>query len=331
MSEANVEQFEAEVAAMPDTSENGDDSVETLETPKSDLEKAGEVFGMVKELGGDTDATMADLVRSANEFAEVNTDSPEASDEAKIADEAAAYKILEGGDTDDTARTLGEQPLPPLETALSEIAEADSSGEAIQTIVRVLDGSDVREVGHDSLFGAGVNPESGNYDVRLMPRSEDASRNAIDDKVDSGEPLSVFESMNAGRDTVETHIGDIELLPDRAYRATDERELGAILETGYAGGRDEGDEYMEGNNKGIDWYLGGVAPRYGKIILESPARPDYFEPAIDNGTHMAKGSMARHMKSSGSAHPVPKELITVIAQDKNGIYSRIPMSQHEHR
>lgn len=138
MNETSLERFEAEIAAMPDVSENAGDS-EVLATPKSDLEKASEVFGMVEKLDGDSDAHMADLVRSANEFATAHPESNEASGEAKIADTAGAFKILEGGDVDDTARTLGEQPTGLLDEALSEIATADSSGEAVKEIKEAID------------------------------------------------------------------------------------------------------------------------------------------------------------------------------------------------
>jgi len=139
MSETSIERFQAEVVAMPDVAEGDKGSPEYLEMPKSDLEKAGEVFGMVEGFGGDVDAAMARLVGDANKFASEHPDSPEASDEAKIADTAGAYKILQGGDVDNTANALSEQPPKPFRAALMEIDAADPSGEAVKEITKVID------------------------------------------------------------------------------------------------------------------------------------------------------------------------------------------------
>lgn len=136
MSEYNVNSLEKEIAAMPDPSkgiENGE-----IPSVKPDLETASEVFKLVEGLGGDVDKNMADLVEHTNEFAKSHP-GDKSWNEAKIADIAGAYKVLQGGDIDDTARTLGEQPEGPLGAALGEINAADPSGEAVQVVTGAID------------------------------------------------------------------------------------------------------------------------------------------------------------------------------------------------
>lgn len=133
-----LDRFKAKVAAMPDEPE-GLGMPEALDTPKSDLEKAGEVFGVVEGLGGDVDAHMADLVTSAGVFAAAKPGDEEAYHETVIVDEAGAFQILKGGDSDDTAEALGEQPVEPLGEALAEIAQSDPSGEAVKVVAEAID------------------------------------------------------------------------------------------------------------------------------------------------------------------------------------------------
>ena len=66
------------------------------------------------------------------------------------------------------------------------------------------------------------------------------------------------------------------------------------------------------NNKGVDWYLGGVSLRYGNVIIECPASKEYFCPAYDNGCHLSMNPTVRHMKSSGYINPVPMSMVRLI-------------------
>ena len=83
---------------------------------------------------------------------------------------------------------------------------------------------------------------------------------------------------------------------------------------GYILGGGSGDEYVEANvdgqtlnnNKGVDWYLGGAALRYGNVIIECPADKKYFFPASDNGCHLSFNPTVRFFKSSGYSNPVPQ-------------------------
>ncbi len=187
-----------------------------------------------------------------------------------------------------------------------------------------------------SPFGPGTNPDTGNFDVRFMPRSSDIDQNLIHDRVRSGVELPVREGIRSGRDQVVESLDELKLLPDRVYRATDPAEVLSLVAEGDLVSRTERDEYIESeggknNNLGIDWYLGGAAPRYGAVFLEAPARPDYVGPKHDNGVRMASGGYVRHFHSSGGAHPIPAHAINIIALADDGKYARMtPQAFLEH-
>ena len=135
--------FEHGIESLPPDAAASEHSVatpETADTPKGDLERAGALFDMLKndEREGDPDAVVEDLVHSAGEFY-TQHQSNEALKEATIADEVGAFQILNGGDSDDTARALAEGPHEPLEEALTEMHEADPSGEAVRAITEAID------------------------------------------------------------------------------------------------------------------------------------------------------------------------------------------------
>jgi hypothetical protein len=171
----------------------------------------------------------------------------------------------------------------------------------------------------------GVNPESGLYHVEHMPLPEDPSLRAVREKQLVGEPLSIGEAIQAGRDAtipeIPEPVGDrVEIFPakpDHVYRAVDRDTLQTYQEAGAAIGFGEDDEYEPGNNRGVDWYLGGVALKYGDIVIEAPADPQYFKPADKQGSALAIDPNVRHMKSSGHTNPVPMELVKV-AHDGRG-------------
>ncbi|MDB5176913.1 MAG: hypothetical protein JWN75_581 [Candidatus Saccharibacteria bacterium] len=165
-----------------------------------------------------------------------------------------------------------------------------------------------------------LHPETGRYHIDYMPQAPDEGLRATREKQLRGEPLSIQESMRAGRDTTVNRIGDYELKSDHAYRAVGREGLDAYMASGYvygAGGPEVEDEFEEGvNNNGVDWYLGAVALRYGSIILETPADPLHFEPAAQNGRALAKDPTVLHMKSSGSWRPIPMSKVRVLETNK---------------
>jgi hypothetical protein len=167
----------------------------------------------------------------------------------------------------------------------------------------------------------GTHPKTGLYHTDHMPQPEDPSLRAVREKQLAGESLSIAESMQAGRDTTYSQFGEHPVKPDHVYRTIDQAGLQAYTEAGAVRGQGEMDEFKEGeNNHGVDWYLGGVATRYGDIVLEMPATPDYFEPAHDHGAALAKDPKVRHMKSSGTNNPVPLEHVTIYQKDSAGDY-----------
>jgi len=159
----------------------------------------------------------------------------------------------------------------------------------------------------------GTHPETGLYHQDHMPPADDEQLRVLREKQIAGEPLTMAESMRAGRDTTVTELEGYELKPDHVYRAIGKEALDAYLETGSVESPgDELDEYEQGNNKGIDWYLGAVALRYGSVVIEAPADPEYFQPALHNGHALAKDPRVRHMKSSGRKNPVPLDQVKVV-------------------
>jgi len=160
----------------------------------------------------------------------------------------------------------------------------------------------------------GTHPETGLYHADHMPPAEDPVLRTLREKQLAGEPLTMAESMRAGRDVTVDKIGDYELRPDHVYRTVGEAGLKAYMETGMivSPGEDD-DEFEVGNNHGIDWYLGAVALKYGTVILEAPADPAYFQPALHQGHALAKDPRVRHMKSSGRRNPVPFDNVRVIS------------------
>jgi len=162
--------------------------------------------------------------------------------------------------------------------------------------------------------------ENGNYDSKLMPLSNENDLRTAQEKVLNKIPLTVKEKIILGRDHPIKIIDGYELKSDCVYRAISEELYDKYLELGFVYGTDENDEYMEyiedgkifNNNRGVDWYLGGVCLKYGNVIIECPASLEYFQPAYDNGCHLSIDPTVRHMKSSGYNNPVPMNMIKLI-------------------
>ena len=166
----------------------------------------------------------------------------------------------------------------------------------------------------------GTNPETGLFHVDYMPMTDDPGLRVVREKQMSGVPLSVSETINAGRDATERAIDEpvgnkvetYHTKPDHVYRAVGYDTLKLYEQAGSIIGFGEGDEYAEGNNAGVDWFLGAAAAKYGDVILEAPADPRYFELAAKQGHALAKDPKVRHMKSSGHANPVPYDMVKVV-------------------
>ncbi len=156
------------------------------------------------------------------------------------------------------------------------------------------------------------------YNVQTIPLSSDKSLREVQEKIIRGESLSPKEKMIAERDHTIKEIGNYKLKPDHCYRAVSEETYKHYLELGFIVGNVIDDEYQEYeengqkfyNNKGVNWFLGGVSLQYGYIILECPAYKDYFIPSFDNGNRLAYDPSVKHFKSSGTKNPIPMSLIT---------------------
>ena len=167
----------------------------------------------------------------------------------------------------------------------------------------------------------GLHPETGLFHAEHMPLPEDPQLRAVREKQLAGEPLSIGEALKIRGDTTFSQLDGIEARPDHVYRTVDQAGLSAYQEAGAVVGQGEHDEFKEGdNNKGVDWYLGGFATKYGDVVLEMPAYPEYVEPAAHQGSAMAKDPNVRHMKTSGTVNPVPMEHVTVYQRNEQGVY-----------
>ena len=128
---------------------------------------------------------------------------------------------------------------------------------------------------------------------------------------------TVAESIRAGRDEVYVNfdIEGMQIRPDHAYRAVTQETLAKYVRTGSVEGElEKPDVFVPGkNNAGVDWYLGGVAPKYGDFILETPARAEHFSIADkDSDSLMAKNIFVRHAKSEGGTKKsIPMSDVTV--------------------
>lgn len=163
------------------------------------------------------------------------------------------------------------------------------------------------------------------YNSHLMPLSMEKELRIAQEKIINGEEITMREKVLLGRDHPVKCLGNYVLKPNCVYRAVSKEQFNKYLEWGYIYGNDENDEYIEkeengqiyNNNRGVDWYLGGVSLRYGEVIIECPALNQYFTPAYDNGCHLSFDPTVRHMKSSGFKNPVPVSMIKVIKYENN--------------
>lgn len=124
-------------------------------------------------------------------------------------------------------------------------------------------------------------------------------------KLHAREPLTIKEKIDSGRDSVFVgrEIPGIVFKPDHAYRMIDEATLEKYMrEDSIEGEHATPDIFThEGEvaNAGVDWYLGGACPRYGNIVIETPADMRKFVIADKDKNMMAKNPFVRHIKSQG--------------------------------
>ena len=158
------------------------------------------------------------------------------------------------------------------------------------------------------------------YNALEMPLSNDSEFRKTQEKILNGEELTLQEKIKSGRDHIIKEIDGYHLKPDHVYRAISKELYEKYQEVGYIYGVDKEDEYQEfeqdgklyNNNRGVDWYLGGVSLRYGNVVIECPASKEYFIPAYDNGNHLSFDPTVKHMKSSGYKNPVPMDMVRLI-------------------
>lgn len=158
------------------------------------------------------------------------------------------------------------------------------------------------------------------YNSYEMPLSNNIDTLTAQKKVINGEMLSMKDKLHIGRDAVVRDLDGYELKPYCVYRAISPEMLKVYEESGFVIGASEDDEYQEyeedgktfNNNRGVDWYLGGVSLKYGSVVIECPADKEYFVPAFDNGNGMASDPLVKHFKSSGFKHPIPMNMVRVI-------------------
>lgn len=158
------------------------------------------------------------------------------------------------------------------------------------------------------------------YNANEMPLSENDELRSIQLKVINNQELTLDEKIKLGRDHPLKECSGYQFKPDHVYRAMNHKLFDIYRKMGKIVGIDAADEYVEweengqkyNNNKGVDWYLGGVCLRYGDLIIECPADKEYFQPAWDNGNGLSADPTIKFMKSSGYKKPVPTSMITKV-------------------
>ena len=172
---------------------------------------------------------------------------------------------------------------------------------------------------------SGVNPKTGLYEKGRMPIAPENVENhsfmqKVAKKMSSGESLTLTEKMSA-RDGIIYEFNGYKLKPDCCYRKAGPSEIEHYKKTSFVDGnidlktlnRNDGST-IRGRVDTIDWFLGATTPRYGEILIETPAKAEYFVPVEKPG---AKGNLladpdAIHMHSSGIVDPIPMSEVRII-------------------
>lgn len=151
------------------------------------------------------------------------------------------------------------------------------------------------------------------FDVNKIPLSENETLRIAQEKILSGKTIS---ELSIGE---QLHFRDkiTRLDSQTAYRAVNFSGLQSYAETGFILGQGKDDEFILGeNNKGIDWFLGGYADRYGQYVIAAPALKEYFMLTHDNGNGLSGDPFIRHIKSSGYKNPIPSDLCQCFKLEK---------------
>ena len=135
--------------------------------------------------------------------------------------------------------------------------------------------------------------ENGLLDAKLLPLSNNNEQRAYQQKLINNEKIGLLEKAKFGRDNAKTKIDNYNLKSDHMYRAVDYNALQNYIKDGFI--KDNGDG--KGYNS-VNWYLGGAAPRYGKVIIEAPASIENFELTDNYGGVMSGNPYVRQAHSS---------------------------------
>ena len=177
----------------------------------------------------------------------------------------------------------------------------------------------------------GVNPSTGLYEKGLTPIDESdrvtyETRKILAEKQASGAQLTMEEIMQAGRDGVLYEWNGQKLKPDHCYRKIQQPDLDHYRESGFVDNnidlktleRKDGRK-VKGRIDTVDWYLGATTSRYGDILIEAPANPDYFVPVETPGKqgNMLTDPDAIHMHSSGIVDPIPMSEVRVLGREES--------------
>ncbi len=221
----------------------------------------------------------------------------------------AVLKALNKNDTNE---------LPPVET----------SNDSIEN-VNLLRYQSIWEQEKSKADRSGINPETGRYEkgrATIPPENKTTVeyRKKLIEKQLSGQQLTMSEKMNFGRDGILYEWNRYKLKPDCCYRKITREALEQYQKSGFVDNnidlsnltRKDGGK-IKGRIDMVDWFLGATTPRYGDILIETPASEEYFIPVEKPGDkgNLLADTEALHMHSSGIVNPVPMSKVRVI----NGI------------
>lgn len=171
-----------------------------------------------------------------------------------------------------------------------------------------------------------LNPETGRFEkgyASIPPEAMEfvEHRRELAQKQANGEEMTMSEKMEAGRDGILYKWNGYELKPDCCYRKISKEALKQYQESGFVDNnidlrtmsRKDGTR-IKGRVDTVDWFLGATTPRYGDVLIETPASEKYFVPVEKPGGHnMLTDTEAIHMHSSGIVDPIPMSEVRVIS------------------
>ncbi len=285
----------------PEGINNHDNNANKPDTFEEHMRKHGSLLNYIKDtLGEDVQEITAN------------------SEEHKQTVDEARDEVLKAYNKNDTSE------LPPAETSNDSAKNAN--------LARY---SQIWEQEKSEADKSGVNPETGRYEKgrAVIPPENIATveyRKQLIEKQLSGQQLTMSEIMDFGRDGVLYEWNGYKLKPDCCYRKITKEALEQYQKSGFVDNdidlsnltrRDGGK--IKGRIDTVDWFLGATTPRYGDILIETPASEKYFVPAEKPGDkgNLLADTEALHMHSSGIVDPIPMSEVRVI----NGIENMPPV------